>query len=128
MKLSTFFKITCVITLMSLTYVHMQMQIIDLAYRGNQKEKYIKKIKEQNEYINQHILKLKSASHLGVKMLTEESRMMFADPASIVQAKGSKASLKSMPSSLRAQADVHPNPIISLLPKATQAEAEINKW
>ena len=48
-----------VIIVLALTYIHMQMQIVDLAYRGNKKEQQIKKLIEENGNTTYKILILK---------------------------------------------------------------------
>jgi len=74
-----------VITVLALAYIHMQMQIIDLAYTGNLKEQQIKKLIEENGNAKYKILMLKSANHLGIAMLGENSDMQFADTNDVVQ-------------------------------------------
>ena len=74
----------CVVTALALIYIHMQMQIIDLAYRGKAKENQIRRLVEQNGNITYKILTLKSSNNLGIKMLAENSDMQFADPESVV--------------------------------------------
>ena len=75
----------CVLTALALIYIHMQMQIIDLAYRGKSKENQIRKLVEQNGNISYTILTLKSANNLGYKMLAENSDMQFADQGDIIR-------------------------------------------
>ena len=75
----------CVLTALALVYIHMQMQIIDLAYRGKAKENQIRKLVEQNGNMSYTILTLKSANNLGYKMLAENSDMQFADQGDIVR-------------------------------------------
>ncbi len=85
MHLCKFFKIMCIGTIVALSYIHMQMQIIDLAYQGNQKEQRIKKLIEENGNATYKILMLKSANHLGIALLNEDSDMQFADTKDVIQ-------------------------------------------
>jgi hypothetical protein len=65
------------ITLMALCYLHMQMKIYALAYQAKTKEHEIQKLKDENGLSTYHILSLKSASHIGQKLLSQESTMQF---------------------------------------------------
>ncbi|MCK5178691.1 MAG: hypothetical protein KAR32_04110, partial [Candidatus Omnitrophica bacterium] len=66
MHLCKFLKFMGVVIVLALTYIHMQMQIVDLAYRGNNKEQQIRTLIEENGNTTYKILMLKSANHLGV--------------------------------------------------------------
>ena len=85
MRLSKFLKMMAVLTILALTYIHLQMQIIDLAYAGNKKEQKIKKLIEVNGSTTYKILMLKSANHLGDTVLGDGSDMQFADTADVIQ-------------------------------------------
>ena len=65
------------ITVMSLTYIHLQMKIYDLAYQAKRKEHQIQKLKDENGVATYHILALKSVSNIGQKLLQEQSSMQF---------------------------------------------------
>lgn len=85
MRLSKFFLTMGFVTALALTYIHMQMQIIDLAYQSNRREAHMKKLIEANGNANYKILMLKSANHLGTAMLDEGAGFHFADTDSIVR-------------------------------------------
>lgn len=74
-----------VITFLALVYIHMQMQIVAMAYEGKNKEKEIIRMKEMNGMLAYHILELKSSNHLGVKLLAENSSLKFRAPENVVQ-------------------------------------------
>ena len=65
------------ITIMALCYLHMQMKIYALAYQAKVKEHEIQKLKDDNGVATYHILSLKSANHIGQKLLSQESEMQF---------------------------------------------------
>lgn len=65
------------ITVLSLIYIHVQMKIFDLAYQAKQKEHQIQKLKDENGLNTYHILSLKSVSHIGEKLLDQQSEMQF---------------------------------------------------
>jgi len=124
MKLSKLLKFILSITVLALVYIHMQMEIIDLAYQGNNKQKLIRKLSEENGNITYTVLTLRSANHLGYKMLADNSDMKFADPVNIMQL--------SMPNELAVDGFVpvsqkeiqKPHPLLSLLSFGAKAEAK----
>ena len=73
------------VTIMALVYIHMQMQIIELAYRGKAKEQQIRKLIEVNSHLMTKILTLKSSNNLGDKLLVDHKQMEFLAPQSIVE-------------------------------------------
>ncbi len=77
MQLGKWLKMMGFITLLALIYLHMQMKIYALAYQAKTKEHEIQKLKDENGMATYHILSLKSASHIGQKLLSEESAMQF---------------------------------------------------
>jgi hypothetical protein len=70
-------------TLVALVYIHMQMNIISLAYQGKNKEKTIRGLSEDNGYLTYSILTLKSANNIGGRLLNEESDLKFIDPENV---------------------------------------------
>lgn len=73
-----------VLTSFALIYIHLQMQIFDLAYQGKNKEKEIRKLIDDNGNVTYNILKLKSSNNLGEKLLGEQSQLQFMDNAQVV--------------------------------------------
>ncbi|OGX09054.1 MAG: hypothetical protein A2Z88_08020 [Omnitrophica WOR_2 bacterium GWA2_47_8] len=73
------------VTLLSLIYINMQMQIYDLAYKGKIREGIVKQLKESNGISTYNILKLKSANNLGCLLLDENSEMKFLDKSQIIR-------------------------------------------
>ena len=112
------------ITVLALTYIHMQMEIIDLAYEGNAREQKIKKLVEENGNANYKILMLKSANHIGKTMLDDGNGMQFADRDNILQITTSESFSDD------GQINNHPtlasraNNLISLLSFGVTAEAK----
>lgn len=85
MRLPKCLKCVCFLTVLALMYIHMQMQIIDLAYQGKDRETEIRQLLEENGNETYTILNLKSANHIGNKMLTEDSDLHFVDPVDVIQ-------------------------------------------
>ncbi len=121
MKLKQFFQCTAIATVSALAYTSMQMQIISLAYQNTREEKQIRSLIEENGRTAYSIFSLKSANHIGVKMLTDSSGMQFAD--NVVQ-------VSFLENDFDTRGSVEPNkiakaiaPLLSLLTSSSQAEA-----
>ena len=84
MKLTKFIQGTLVITLMALIYIHLQMQIFDLAYQGKTREKRIQELADVNGAYTYQILSLKSSSYLGRQLLDDKSNLQFVGHDRIV--------------------------------------------
>lgn len=85
MKLVKCVKCILLVSVLSLVYIHLQMQIFDLAYSGKKSEKIAKKIYEANQQIHYQIYSLKSAQNIGSKLLTQNDKMQFVNKNAIVQ-------------------------------------------
>ena len=83
----------------------------------------MKKIIEDNGYLTYSILTLKSSSHLGGKMLAENSSMQFADPQTIVEVAMPQARTKSKSVSKKQKSEKS-NSLLSLISLKSQAEAK----
>lgn len=123
MALSRFLKFLVFGTVLSLTYIHLQMRIIDLAYQGNSKEKRLRKLVQENGYIMYSILTLKSANYLGDKLLKDKDGMIFVDPHQIVDVSFQQAGPMDSPD-FEIQ---DKGSIISLLTLTNRAEARTKK-
>jgi hypothetical protein len=124
MRLMKFLTLMSVITVLALIYTHLQMQIIDLAYQGKTREQQIKKLIEENEDVSHNVLTLKSAKHLGVSLLAENSDMHFADPGQIVQISPSEEFHEGVRVANQQTYARKRNLILSLLSFGTHAEAK----
>lgn len=85
MQLSKTIKYVFFVTFFLLCYVHLQVKITDLAYKGKRKERYARELNEQNGYLTYAITMMKSSRHLGEKMLNDKSKMHFASLDQIVR-------------------------------------------
>ena len=85
MRLTKFLQFIGISTILCLTYVHLQMKIIDMAYKGKEREKEIRQLIEENGSVTYAILTLKSSSHLGHAMLSDQARMRFADAENVIR-------------------------------------------
>jgi hypothetical protein len=116
-----------VVTILSLSYIHMQMQIIYLAYQGHQKEQQIKKLIEENGNATYNILMLKSANHLGGAMFSGDSDMRFADADDIIRVAATQDVLTEDPLGTGPQLAVRSNPFLNFLSFGRNAEAKTSK-
>ena len=84
MRLPKFVVIMLFLTIVSLVYIHLQVQIVDFAYRGKQREMQLQTLRDNHDAIAYQICRLKSANHLGVTLLAEDSKMHFVDARNVV--------------------------------------------
>lgn len=119
MSLAGFMKYTFSTTFLILVYIHLQMQIVDLAYQGQRKEVQIEDLLDKNGSTFYAISKLKSANHLGEKLLAENAKMQFAGANDIIYVAVSGETIGNNDLE-RAK---KPNILANLLSFATQAEA-----
>jgi hypothetical protein len=113
-----------VLTILALTYIHLQMQIIDLAYAGNKKEQRIKKLIEINGSTTYKILMLKSANHLGDTILDEGSGMQFADTNDVVRVVASRDIIAEEQGVEQPQLAIKASSLFNLLSFGPEAEAK----
>jgi len=124
MRLGGAIKVMGLGTILSLVYIHMQVQIINLAYQGKQKEKRIRELVDENGNIEYSILSLKSSINLGEKILGDDSDMQFVHPGDIIQL--SVPDLPTEGTSFRkvSKAKKKSKPLLSFIPLGTEAEAK----
>lgn len=126
MQLSQFIKGMVLLTSLCLIYIHLQMQILDLAYQGKSKEQTIKKLSEDNGNMTYKILKLQSAHHLGDKLLSEGSAMQFVGETQIVKLPALAATPATEETALISfpQRSSPRNPLLNFFAIRSQAEAK----
>ena len=96
MRLAKFFKWIFIVNILALIYIHMQMNIYDLAYQRTAKEREIKKLTETKGDVTHKILTLTSAQHLGSNVLEKNKDMKFARSEQIMEVSVSEeAALKT---------------------------------
>ena len=64
-------------TMTALVYIHMQTQIVDLAYKGKDKEKRVHELMDNNGVLTHQIVSLKSANYLGQEILEKDEGLQF---------------------------------------------------
>ncbi len=77
MNLKTWVKLMGFMTVTALIYIHMQMQIFELAYKGKAREKQMHDLMDDNGALTHQILALKSATHLGRELLEKDEGLQF---------------------------------------------------
>jgi hypothetical protein len=91
MSLKVWAKWMSFLTIIALIYIHMQMQIFNLAYQGSSKEKHMHDLRDRNGILTHQILTLKSANHLGNQLLEKDSNLHFMSNDRIMTLKGPAA-------------------------------------
>src|SRR5690242_17651411 len=91
MNLKVWGKWMSFLTVIALIYIHMQMQIFDLAYKGSAKEKHMHELRDRNGLLTHQILTLKSANHLGNQLLEKDSNLQFMSNDRVLTLKGPAA-------------------------------------
>ena len=79
MSLKVYLKIVTFVTIICLLYIHMQMKIFELSYKGKDKEKIIHELNDSNGTLSHQILTLKSANNLGNQLLDHDNSLRFMD-------------------------------------------------
>ena len=126
MSLARLLKWIGLFTFIALVYIHMQMKIIHLAYQGKTKEQTIRHLRDANGYLTYDILSLKSANHLGVRMLSDDSKMEFIDSSDIMFISTPTDMIEDQyqAESVARLKKQKTNPFMSFLNFGTQAEAK----
>lgn len=124
MKLTKFLKAMTIVTIFSVIYINLQVQIYDFAYQAKRKEKDIRRLVDHNGNVTYNILKLKSANHLGVKLLAENSNMRFMDSSNVVNLETrAPIKIKQHPVAVP-KTEKKPNVLASIFSLRSQAEAK----
>ncbi len=124
MSLLKFMKWIFVLTVMSLFYIHMQMQIYASGYERIAYEKQIRKLLEKNGDVTQTILTLTSADHLGKSVLEKDSKMQFMDSKDIVALRTSEKNMARANPAQQKISKKTSNPLLSLLSFEGEAQAK----
>ncbi len=77
MSLKVWVKFMSFVTVTALIYIHMQMQIFDLAYQGKDREGRMHELRDRSGLLTHQILTLKSVNHLGNQLLEKDSSLQF---------------------------------------------------
>jgi len=82
------------VTITALTYIHMQTQIFDLAYKGKAKERHFHELMDDNGALTHQVLVLKSSSYLGQELLEKNDGLEFMGNDRVMTMAGPAASLR----------------------------------
>lgn len=123
MKLIKRLKIVTGLTVLALTYIHLQMQIMALAYQGEAQKRQMVELREENDHITYNVFKLKSANHLGGKVLAENSDLHFVDPKNIIHLTASEKFFEEGPSGGSSASEKKTHFLLGLLSLGTEAQA-----
>ena len=90
MRLRYFIPGLTVVTVLSLFYVGQQTEVIKLAYQANKINKLHKELLDRNHYLRYNLISLKSAYHLGGKLLSENTNFEMPKQSQMVSLAWSK--------------------------------------
>ena len=123
MKLSRFFVLLIMITIISLLYVQMQVEIFRSAYEASAKETEARDLLDARTVLVYNIDRLESAQNIGNKILCSKTDLQFTSEDQIVSLKLPARLVKSWNASAISQ--VHPryNLFAFLFNLGSQAEA-----
>ena len=113
------------LTILSLIYIQMQVQIYALGYQGEMKKSKAQQLADKNGNVAYNISQLTSVNHLGVKLLADDSHMQFPDNRHIVSLVMSQELLgkRAMAYVPATKPDKKPGLLASLFSLKSQAEA-----
>ncbi len=77
MILKTSIQAMAFVTVTALLYINMQTQIVELAYKGKDKQKNVRQLMEKNGALTHQVLTLKSANSLGNRLLEKDDSLQF---------------------------------------------------
>jgi len=87
MRLNRFFIFLLIITVVSLLYVQVQVEIVKLAYEGRVKESRLKDLLDDRGLLVYNINKLESVNNLGQTVLCSQQDLQFTDKSQIASLK-----------------------------------------
>jgi hypothetical protein len=87
MKLSRFFGFLIIITIISLLYVQMQVEIFKSAYLANAKESQLRDLLDTKTILVYNIDRLESAQNIGKKILCSQTELQFTSEEQIASLK-----------------------------------------
>jgi len=87
MRLNRFFIFLLIITVVSLLYVQVQVEIVKLAYEGRVKESRLKDLLDDRGLLVYNINKLESVNNLGQTVLCSQQDLQFTDKNQIASLK-----------------------------------------
>lgn len=85
MKLSKFIYLVIFITIVSIIYVQLQVQIFALAYNGKKREVTFKELLDRKTIMMYNINRLESAENIGTTLLSRDSNLQFSDKTQIAR-------------------------------------------
>jgi len=87
MRLSKFLILLVLVTVVSLIYVQLQIEIFKQAYQGSLNESRLRDVLDDNSILMYNILALKSAQNVGEILLSGEQSLQFAKKQQIAEVK-----------------------------------------
>lgn len=110
MSLANWARLMSFVTVTALVYIHVQTQIVDLAYKGKAKERRFHELMDNNGTLTHQILAMKSASYLGQALLEKDEGLKFLGHDRVMTMPGPAATAPAV--KIKAKAE---NPLRELL-------------
>ena len=85
MKLMKSIQMMGLLTVLALIYIHMQMQIFDVAYQGKRNQKELEMLANHNDVVAYNIMTLTSSFHLGGQLLGSHSNLKFRAQDNVIE-------------------------------------------
>ncbi|MBI3602273.1 MAG: hypothetical protein HY209_05205 [Candidatus Omnitrophica bacterium] len=101
MSLKVWVKFMSFVTVTALIYIHMQMQIFDLAYQGKDREGRTHELRDRSGLLTHQVLTLKSANHLGNQLLEKNSSLQFMGHDRVMTLTGPSSIVSQLPASVK---------------------------
>lgn len=123
MKLMKSIQMMGLFTVLALIYIHMQMQIFDMAYQGKKKQRELEDLVNSNAMISYNIMKLTSSHNLGLRLLNDDSDLRFRAQDNVVEVATTK-SLEEGGQKLSRRDTGKAKSLLNLLSLRSEAEAK----
>ena len=122
MRLMKTIRMMGLLTVFALIYIHMQMQIVDMAYQGKKKQRELEDLANSNAVVSFDIMKLTSSFNLGARLLNDNSELRFRDQDNVVEVAATSTPLGEAGYSRQVLAK--PNSFMRFLSTRSEAEAK----
>lgn len=123
MKLMKSIQMMGLFTVMALIYIHMQMQIFDVAYQGKRNQKELEMLANHNDVVAYNIMTLTSSFHLGGQLLGSNSDLKFRAQDNVIEVATTK-SMGGEGTALSEDAPSKANLLLGFLSLRSEAEAK----
>lgn len=104
MNLGKFLIVTSIIVIMSLGYIHQQVELVKVSYQINRHEQVLAQLVDQNKILGYNVSYLKAAPHLEKRLIARQVKLSMPQTQAVVHL-----------------AEVRPSPVYITLSKTKDA-------